>query len=65
LALLNQSAEWAVAGEDGNRSVLSIGEMAICVAWLVLGTLMTWILAVPPARRSDVPRTTSQASGPG
>src|ERR1019366_1474837 len=37
LALLYQSAEWAVAGEDGNRSVLSVGEMAICAAWLALG----------------------------
>ena len=55
LALLYQSAEWAVAGEDGNRSVLSVGEMAICAAWLALGAAMTWILAVPPARRSDVP----------
>ena len=24
------------------------GELAICAAWLVLGGLMTWILAVPP-----------------
>jgi len=50
LALLYQSAEWAVAGEAGNRSVLSVGEMAICVAWLALGGAMTWILSGPQTR---------------
>jgi hypothetical protein len=59
LALLYQSAEWAVAGEDGNRSVLSVGEMAICVAWLVLGGAMAWILAAPaPPRARCVPDKT-------
>jgi hypothetical protein len=62
LALLHQCAEWAIAGESGNRSILSVGEMAICAAWLALGAAMTWILAVPPARRSDVPGTSKQAS---
>jgi site-specific recombinase XerD len=37
--------------------------LPLCAAWLVLGALMTWVLAVPPARRSDVPSTSSQASG--
>lgn len=45
----------------GSPAVVSWGELPICAAWLVLGTLMTWILAVPPARRSNVP--SSQASG--
>jgi hypothetical protein len=59
LALLYQSAEWAVAGEVGNRSVLSVGEMAICVAWLVLGGAMAWILAAPaPPRARCVPDKT-------
>ena len=59
LALLYQSAEWAVAGEDGNRSVLSVGEMAICVAWLVLGGAMAWILAAPaPPRTRCMPDKT-------
>jgi hypothetical protein len=47
----------------GSPAVVSWGELQICAAWLVLGTLMTWILAVPPALRSDVPCTSSQASG--
>jgi hypothetical protein len=52
LALLNQSAEWAVAGAwgGGNRDVLSVGEVVICAAWLVLGSAMTWILSVPRTR---------------
>jgi hypothetical protein len=59
LALLYQSAEWAVAGEDGDRSVLSVGEMAICVAWLVLGGAMAWILAAPaPPRARCMPDKT-------
>lgn len=53
LVLMNQAAEWAAAGESGNRGGLSVGEMAICAAWLVLGAVMTWILAVTPARQSD------------
>jgi hypothetical protein len=50
LALMNQAAEWASAGESGTRGVLSVGEMAICAAWLVLGGAMTWILATPQSR---------------
>jgi hypothetical protein len=50
LALMTQAAEWAVAGEGGSRGVLSVGEMAICVAWLVLGGAMTWILSGPQTR---------------
>jgi hypothetical protein len=57
LALMTQAAEWAVAGEGGTRGVLSVGEMAICAAWLLVGAVMTWILAVPGSR-SHVPNTT-------
>jgi hypothetical protein len=62
LALMIQAAEWAAAGEDGTRDFLSVEEMAICAAWLVLGALMTWILTVPPARRSAVPSTSRPVS---
>jgi hypothetical protein len=37
----------------GSPAVVSWGVLAICPAWLVLGAVMTWILA-GPARRSDV-----------
>jgi hypothetical protein len=46
----------------GSPAVVSWGELAVCAAWLVLGAVMTWILAVP-ARRSDVPFTSGRASG--
>lgn len=42
-------------------AVVSWGELPICAAWLVLGAVMTWILA-GPARRTDVPNTSSRAS---
>jgi hypothetical protein len=50
LALMNQAAEWAVAGEGGTRGVLSVREMAVCAAWLALGGAMTWILSGPQTR---------------
>lgn len=50
LALMSQAAELAVAGEGGTRGVLSVGEMAICAAWLALGGAMTWILSGPQTR---------------
>jgi hypothetical protein len=43
-------------------AVVRWGELPICAAWLVLGAVMTRILAVP-ARRSDVPSTSSRARG--
>lgn len=59
LALMIQAAEWAAAGQDGTRDVLRIGEMAICAAWLMLGTVMTRILAAPaPPRARCVPDKT-------
>ena len=50
LALMNQAAEWVAAGEGGSRGVLSVGELAICAAWLALGGAMTWILSGPLTR---------------
>ena len=66
LALMIQAANWVVAGEGehGTGGALRVGEMAICAGWLVLGALMTWVLAVPPARRSDLRSTSSKASPP-
>lgn len=52
LVLMNQTADLAAAGEGSSRGFLSVGEMAICVAWLVLGGVMTWILSKPPNRPS-------------
>ena len=56
LALMNQAADWAIAGENGTGGVMSVGELAICAAWLVLGGAITWILSGPQTRadsRSD------------
>jgi hypothetical protein len=50
LALMNQAADWAIAGEDGTGGVISVGELAICAGWLALGAVMTWILARPQTR---------------
>jgi hypothetical protein len=51
LALMNQTADFASAGEGGGaRGVLSVGEMAIGAAWLALGGAMTWILSGPQTR---------------
>ena len=62
LALMDQAAEWAVAGEGGTRGVLIVGEMAICAAWLVLGAVMTSVLAKPPSRERDLPATSDRSS---
>jgi hypothetical protein len=35
-------------------AVVSWGELPICAAFLMLAGMMTWILAVPPVRRSDL-----------
>jgi hypothetical protein len=56
-ALLRQAFAWG----HSPLNVVSWGELPICAAWLVLGAVMTWILAVS-ARRSDVPGTSSRAS---
>jgi hypothetical protein len=47
MVLMNQAADWAIAGENGTRSDLSVGELAICAGWLALGGAMTWILSTP------------------
>jgi hypothetical protein len=52
LALMGQAAAWAAAGLDGTRGVLTVGEIAICAAWLMLGAVMTWILAAPATPRA-------------
>jgi hypothetical protein len=75
VALLSQASVWGQYPLDscpnrpltapqcpfGSPAVVSWGELAICAVWLVLGAVMTWILAVP-AHRSDVPGTSSRAS---
>jgi hypothetical protein len=43
----------------GSPAVVSWGELGICAAWLVLGAVMTWILAVP-AHPWKVPGTSSR-----
>ena len=40
----------------GSPAVVSWGELGICAAWLVLGAVLTWILAVP-AHPRKVPGT--------
>jgi len=43
----------------GNSAGVSWGELAVCAAWLLLGTVMTWILAAPaPHRARRVPDKT-------
>jgi len=46
-ALMNQATAWAIAGENGTRSGLALGELAICAGWLALGGAMTRILSGP------------------
>lgn len=50
MVLMNQAADWAIAGENGTRSGLSVAELAICAGWLALGGAMTWILCTPRTR---------------
>ena len=50
LALMNQAADWVAAGLGGRGGVLSVGELAVCAAWLALGGAMTWILSGPQTR---------------
>jgi hypothetical protein len=59
LALMNQAADWAAAELNSTSGILSAGEMAICAGWLMLGALITWILAAPaPPRARSVPDKT-------
>ncbi len=62
LTPMNQAAEWAVAGEGGTRGVLSVGELAICAAWLALGGAMTWILSGPQTRADSSVSDSSAAT---
>ena len=72
-ALIYQSEAWgnypancpAIADNCpaiGSPAVVSWGELGICAAWLVLGSLMTWILAAP-AHPWKVPGTSSRPGG--
>jgi hypothetical protein len=36
----------------GSPAVVSWGELPVCAAWLVLGAVMTWILAAPATPRA-------------
>jgi hypothetical protein len=59
MALMNEAADWVAAGLGSTGGVLSVGELAICAAWLALGGAMTWILATPaPPRAPKLPATT-------
>jgi len=63
-ALWYQADAWGITGNyppTGSPAVVSWGELPICAAWLVLGAVLTWILA-GSAHRSDVPDTSSRAS---
>jgi hypothetical protein len=46
----------------GSPAVVSWGELALCAAWLMLGAVLTWILAVP-ARDPDAPGARSPDTG--
>jgi hypothetical protein len=53
---LHNCPNWQAAPQcpvGSGPAVVSWGELAICAAWLVVGGLMAWILAVP-ARHPDV-----------
>src|SRR5262249_24617737 len=54
LALMNQAADWAAVGLNSTSGIRSVGEMAICAAWLMLGAVIPWIRAAPapPGARS-------------
>jgi hypothetical protein len=39
----------------GSPAVVSWGELPVCAAWLVLGALMTWVLAAPAPARAPLP----------
>jgi hypothetical protein len=63
LAFLCQAEVWGEYPGNppaiGSPAVVSWGELAICAAWLVLGAVLTWILA-GPAHHSDVPDASSR-----
>jgi hypothetical protein len=56
IMLMNQAAGWAIAGEDGTSSGLSVKELAVCTGWVALGAVMTRILARPQAISGARPR---------
>jgi len=50
LVLMDWAGTLATVGEYRARGVLSVGELAICAAWLAIGGAMTWILSGPQTR---------------
>jgi hypothetical protein len=62
--LLYLSAVWAEypgnSPATSGPAVVSWAELPICAAWLVLGGVVTWILA-GPAHRADVPEPSNRA----
>lgn len=50
----DQPGALSIQCPSGSPAKVSWGELPICAAFLVLAAAMTWILAVPPARRSAV-----------
>jgi hypothetical protein len=60
---MNQAADWVAASEGGTRGVLSVGELAICVAWLVLGGAITWMLSGPQTRAESSVSDGNAATG--
>jgi len=50
----------------GSPAVVSWGELAVLAAWLVLGAVLTWVLAGQrgPSRRSAVPIWSSPVPRP-
>ena len=59
----NQSGPVSIQCPSGSPAVVSWGELPICAAFLILGALMIWILAVPRARRLDVANNSRHAGG--
>jgi hypothetical protein len=76
-ALLYQAEIWgnypancpAIGGPEncpaiGSPAAVSWGELGICAAWLVLGAVMTSILAVPARRRAGPDTSSSPSANP-
>ena len=61
LTLMNQAADWAAAGLGSASGILSVGEMAICAAWLMLGAVINRILSTSPNRPSREAEVAPQA----
>jgi hypothetical protein len=60
---MTQTADWAAAGQGSSRGVLSVGELAICAAWLVLGVAMPSILSGPQTQAERTPLSPPPLTG--